>query len=122
VVENDTIRLIDVVIVAGDATGSSAIVELDNKDDPRFAPFAALLGGRMALLTPEDREYLAAQLPPDTTGLVMLFEHRWAEQIKDAIAEAGGRLVGRSVVPPEVLAALSDELEAHIAALPAARS
>jgi hypothetical protein len=117
VVENGTIRLVDVVFVGKDADGDAIILELDNKDDPRFAPFAGLLGDRMALLTPEDLEQVAAELPANTSGMVMLFEHRWAERIKEAMAAAGGFLVGRSVIPPEVLAAVSDELEAHLAAV-----
>jgi hypothetical protein len=121
VVESGTIRLIDIVFVGKDADGNAVILELDNKDDPRFASFAALLGGRMALLTPEDLEQVAAELPADTSGMVMLFEHRWAEHIKEAMAAAGGFLVARSVIPPEVLEALSGELESHMAAV-AARS
>jgi hypothetical protein len=105
VVENGTIRLVDVVFVGKDADGQ-----------------AIVLGDRKALLTPEDLEQVAADLPVDTSGLVMLFEHRWAEHIKEAMAGAGGFVVGRAVIPPEVLAALSDELEAHVAtvAVPAA--
>jgi hypothetical protein len=117
VVENGTIRLIDIVFVGKDANGDVAIVELDNKADPRFAPFAALLGDRMALLTPEDLEQVGSELPADTAGLVMLFEHRWAEHIKEAMAAAGGFLVGRSVIPPEVVESLSGELEDHMAAV-----
>jgi Family of unknown function (DUF6325) len=117
VVENGTIRLVDVVFVGKDADGDAIILELDNKDDPRLAPFAGLLGDRMALLTPEDLEQVAAELPANTSGMVMLFEYRWAERIKEAMAAAGGFLVGRSVIPPEVLAAVSDELEAHVAAV-----
>lgn len=121
VVESGTIRLIDIVFVGRDADGNIAIVELDNKDDPRFAPFATLLRDRMALLTPEDLEQVASEVPANTSGLVMLFEHRWAEHIKEAMAAAGGFLVGRSVIPPEVLEALAGELEDHMTAV-AARS
>ena len=117
VVENKTIRLVDVVFVAKDVDGDAVILELDNKDDPRFASFAGLLGDRMGLLTPEDLETVAEELPANTAGMVMLFEHRWAVRIKEAMAAAGGFLVTRSVIPPEVLAALSDELEAHVAAV-----
>ena len=119
VVENGTIRLVDIVFVGKDADGNAVILELDNKDDPRFAPFAALLGDRMALLTPEDLEHVASELPPDTSGMVMLFEHRWAEHVKESMAAAGGFLVGRSVIPPETLEALSGELEDHMAAIAA---
>jgi hypothetical protein len=112
VVANKTIRLVDVVFVAKDTQGDALILELDNKDDPRFASFAELLGDRMALLTPEDLTTVAETLPPDTSGMVMLFEHQWAVGIKKAMEAAGGFLVARSVVPPEVLEELQMELDA----------
>ena len=112
VVANKTIRLVDVVFVGKDAEGNAVILELDNKDDPRFAAFSELLADRMALLTPEDLEQVAADLPADTAGMVMLFEHRWAEGIKRAMADAGGFLITRAVVPPEVLEEVQAELDA----------
>ncbi len=112
VVANKTIRLVDVVFVGKDAQGNAVILELDNKEDPRFASFAGLLGDRMALLTPEDLEQVAEDLPADTAGMVMLFEHRWAEGIKGAMEAAGGFLINRAVVPPEVLEEVQAELDA----------
>ena len=110
VVENKTIRLVDVVFVAKDADGDALILELDNKDDTRFASFAGLLGDRMGLLTPEDLETVAEELPANTAGMVMLFEHRWAVEVKKAMEAAGGFLVTRSVIPPEVLEEVQAEL------------
>ncbi len=122
VVDSGIIRLVDVVFIHKDETGDAAILELDNKDDPRFAGFASLLDDRMGLFTKEDLETLADDMPADTSGLVILFEHRWAERIKQAMAAAGGFLVARTVVPPEILEAVSAELEAtgqRTTALPA---
>jgi len=115
VVDKKIIRLVDVVFVGKDADGNALILEIDAKDDPRFASFAPLLADRMALFTPEDLANIAAMLPPDTAGLAMLFEHRWAEDIKVAMTAAGGFLVTRTVVPPEVIEEVSAELEAAAA-------
>ncbi len=112
VVDKGIIRLVDVVFITREANGGSIIVELSNTDDPRFASFAPLLAQMRALFTPEDLEAIADSLPLGSAGLALLFEHRWAEDIKDAIAAAGGFLVRRDVVPPEVLAEVSAELEA----------
>ena len=112
VVEQKIIRLVDVVFVGKDAAGDVLVLEIDAKDDPRFASFAPLLADRMGLFTPEDVATIASLLPPDTAGLALLFEHRWAESIKDAMAAAGGFLVARTVVPPEVLEEVVAELEA----------
>jgi hypothetical protein len=116
VVDAGIIRLVDVVFIGRDEAGDAVVVELDAKDDPRFAEFAPLLAGRMGLFTEEDLAELADSLPLNTSGLALLFEHRWAEDIKDAMAAAGGFLVGRTVVPPEVLAEVSAELEAAASA------
>lgn len=113
VVDKKIIRLVDVVFVGRDADGAAVIVELDNKDDPRFEAFAPLLADRMALLTPEDLETIADSLPLDTSGLVLLFEHRWAEDLKAALGAAGGFLIDRVVMPPDVLAEVSAELQAE---------
>jgi len=116
VIDKGIIRLVDVVFVTRDADGAAVVVELSNTDDPRFASFAPLLAEMKALFTPEDLEDIADSLPLGTSGLVLLFEHRWAEDLKGAIAEAGGFLVTRAVVAPEVLAEVSAELEAADAA------
>jgi Family of unknown function (DUF6325) len=113
IVEAGIIRIVDIVFVAKSGAGATMIVEIDQKDDPRFASFQRLLADTKALFTPEDLERLADSLPPGTAGLVLLFEHRWAEDIKEAMAKRGGFLVARSVIPPEVLEDLSAELESR---------
>ena len=105
VVDKGIIRLVDVVFIGRDAEGASVIVELDDEDDTRFAAFAPLLANRMALLTPEDLVTITDSLPLNTSGLVLLFEHRWAEDLKDALTASGGFIVDRVVcIPPDVLA------------------
>jgi hypothetical protein len=116
VVDRGIIRLVDVVFITREANGESVIVELSNTDDPRFVSFAPLLAQMRALFTPEDLVEIADSLPLGTAGLVLLFEHAWAEDLKDAIGANGGFLVRREVIPPEVLAEVSAQLEAESAA------
>ena len=96
VVDKKIIRLVDVVFVARDSAGEPVVLEVDNKDDPRFASFAPLLADRMGLFTPEDLVAIAESLPRNSSGLALLFEHRWAEDLKDALVAAGGFLVAVS--------------------------
>jgi len=115
VVDAGIIALVDVVMVTKDIDGNAAVIEIDAKDDPRFASFAGMLDGLMGLLTPEDIEKIASELPTNTSALVLLFEHRWAVNIKEAIGAAGGFLISRTTVPPEVLELVNAELEAAAA-------
>jgi len=39
----------------------------------------------------------------------MLFEHLWARNLRDAMANANGRLVAGGIVPREVIAELMGE-------------
>ena len=113
VVENGTIALVDVVLVAKDGAGNPVILELDNKDDPRFTGFQSLISGTMGLFTEEDLLEIATSLPANTSGLILLFEHRWAVNIKKAIQDAGGFLISRTVVPPEVVEEVAAAVEAE---------
>lgn len=115
VVDQKIVRIVDIVLIDTDAQGNTVVLEIDAKEDPAFESFAPILENRMGLFTPEDIETLADSLPPETSALAILFEHRWAVDIKDAIANAGGFLVARAVIPPEVLEEVSAELEASSA-------
>ncbi len=114
VVDTGVIKLVDVVFVTKDIDGEATIVELDNKDDPRFAGFTPMLEGLSGLLTPDDIDQLAGELPNNTSALVLLFEHHWAVDIKQAIQAAGGFLVARETVSPEALEMLNAELDAGL--------
>ena len=117
VVESGIIAVVDAVFVTKGPDGHALVVELDNKDDARFASFTWMLQGTTGLLTDEDVDKIAADLPENTSALVILFEHRWAVNVKKAIVAAGGFLVSREQIPPEALQMLNAELE--IAALSA---
>jgi len=115
VVENGTIRIVDAVVIAKNPAGDLAVVEIDAKDDPRFETLAPLLNDRLGLFTPEDLATIAVSMPSDTAALVLLFEHHWAVSIKEALQAANGTLIGRAVIPPEVLEEVGAELEEHAA-------
>jgi hypothetical protein len=112
VVESGVIALVDVVFITKNVGGEVVFAEIDNKDDPRFAGFTPMLRGLSGLLTQDDVMTVAETLPADTSALVLLFEHRWATHVKDAIAAAGGFLVSRETISPEVLEDLNAELDA----------
>jgi len=113
VVDAGIIALVDVVFITKDIAGDVNVVEIDGKDDPRFESFAPLLGGLAGLFTPEDIDAIAESLPNNTSALALLFEHRWAVAVKEAIAGAGGFLISRTTISPEVLELVNAELEAE---------
>lgn len=111
VIDSGIIAVVDAALIIKDVDGDAAIIEFDNKEDPRFEGFAGLLEGMTGLLTPEDLEAIADTLPADSAGLVILFEHRWAVRIKEAIGNAGGFVISRETIAPEALEMVNKELE-----------
>jgi len=112
VVDSGVIAIVDLVFVGKGEDGHLRIVELDNKEDPRFEGFAPMLQGLTGLLTEEDIQEIGDDLEPNTSALVIMFEHRWAVRLKGAIMNAGGFLVARETIRPESLEMLNAEIEA----------
>jgi hypothetical protein len=111
-VESGTIRLVDLVFIGKDAEGNATILEVDLKDDPRFRGFSNLLEGTAGLFTAEDVVAIAETIPSDMAALALLFEHKWAVHIKEAMQRANGFLISRSVIAPEIVEEIAAELEA----------
>ena len=95
VVDAGIIALVDAVFITKDIDGNATVVEIDAKDDPRFAELRFTADGLSGLFTPEDVDAIAEGLPTNTSALALLFEHRWAVSVKQAIGDAGGFLVSR---------------------------
>jgi hypothetical protein len=114
VVESGTIAVVDLVFITKDSDGVGEAAELDRKDDPRFAGLGTLIEGTIGLLTQEDIQQLVDDLPPSTSAMVVLFEHRWAVHVKRAVLAAGGFLISRETIVPERIEMLNNELEREL--------
>lgn len=55
---------------------------------------------------------IADDLPPGTTAVMVLFEHRWATRLKEAMQHAGGVVLAQGMVQPETLMAFGADLAA----------
>jgi uncharacterized membrane protein len=54
-------------------------------------------------LSASDIQRIGQDIPPGMTGLLVLFEHRWALRLKDALVSAGGVVIAQGMVQPEAL-------------------
>lgn len=140
--ESGAIRVLDALAIQKTNTGS--VYSLGGSDltpDQRMT-YGAIIGGLMGLgatgteegleagaeagaigfaernfgLSSADIQSIAAQLPPGTTAVMVLFEHRWAVPLKEAVQDAGGVVVAQGIVRPEGLIAFGAELAAASAA------
>jgi uncharacterized membrane protein len=102
-VDHDVVRIIDVVFIKKDADGNTAVFEYDSLDDVLEFGFADVDGEAGGVLNDEDLELAAEALEPDSSAALIVWEHRWAARVAQAIRDAGGRIIAGERVPDEVL-------------------
>jgi hypothetical protein len=120
-----TIRVLDLLFIGRD-TDSDEIVVLEHQEENMGAIVGALLG--LQLDGEEEQEHafgftqaeideMGAGLEPGGAAGLMLIEHVWARDLKRAVRDAGGRMLGQDFLTPETVAAVEPKLAAISAAI-----
>ena len=102
-VENGTIRVIDILFIKKDQDGNVTMLEINDLDDASFAAFDPIVAEIDGLVSRDDVEQLEAALNNNSSAGVMLFEDTWATRLHDAIIGAQGELVLNDRIPHEVI-------------------
>jgi hypothetical protein len=108
-VESGTVNILDLVFIAKDPDGN--ILTLDYEDHQHLMPFAELDGEVGGLISPEDIEHAAAQLDPDTSAALLIWEDAWAAPLAAAVRNSGGVIVEGARIPHEIIQAAFAEIE-----------
>jgi hypothetical protein len=110
-VESETVRILDLIFIGKDADGNVVSFEIDDLD--ALAGFADLDGEVGGLIGAEDIEFAAAQLEPNSSAALLIWEDRWAAPFAQAVRDSGGVLLQGARIPHELI-------EPALSALPAA--
>ena len=110
--EKDIIRVVDLFFLKKDESGNITAMELSDLNSEEAAHFAPLAGDMLNLLTPEDIEQVARDIPNNCSAALLLFEHTWATGLMDAIKNASGVTLAGGLVAPDVLRELEEEIKA----------
>ena len=102
-VETGTIRVIDLVFITKSADGEVLGVELSDLDEATGAAFRPHVEEPSGMLSDEDIAHLGAELKPNSSAAILLFEHVWATRFRDAVLGSGGELVASIRIPKEVV-------------------
>ena len=106
-VENGTIRILDLLFVTKDADG--VVTSLQAADiDEDGAAFLSLDVTQPGALGHEDAEEVSEDLPADSSALLIAFENLWAVKVVDALQAADAVLIDSIRIPAEVVAAALD--------------
>jgi hypothetical protein len=107
-VESGTVNILDLIFIGKDAEGDVLAIEIDELDD--MLGFDRLPGEVGGLIGPEDVEFIGAQLEPNSSAALLIWEDAWAEPFAAAVRSSGGVLLQGARIPHELIASALDEL------------
>lgn len=110
--ERGIVRFVDIVFIQKDKDGSLRTVELNDLDPKSYKEFVPLGKHVQSLFTEEDLQIEAGKLRKNTSALLILWENVWTENLRKAVAAAGGALVERGQIPPDVVKQIKKGLAA----------
>ena len=102
-VDNKTIRVIDLVVIQKDQAGQHEALEVQQLKPEVIAIFDPLMVEISGIIQVEDIDAIAEQMENNTTAAVLLFENLWAVKFKEALLRANGRLLAQERIPYQVV-------------------
>ena len=107
-VESETIRVLDLLILKKNDDGTVDAFEID--DVPEVDELRAAEAELAELLSVDDVANLAESMEPGTTAAALVYENRWAAPFASALRHAGGQLVANGRIPIQaILASIESE-------------
>jgi hypothetical protein len=103
-VDNGTIRVLDLLFVMKDADGVVTTLAIEDLDQDGAA-FSALAITEPGSLNEEDAEEVSDDLPANSSALLVAFENVWARKVASALQDADAILIDSIRIPAEVVAA-----------------
>lgn len=105
-VDNGTIRILDLLFVSKDAEGnvtSLSVQDLDADFDPGFVGLEISAAG---VLDDTDAAELDEDLAPNSSALLVAYENTWAARFVEAIRAADAVVIDQIRIPADAVAAV----------------
>ena len=104
-VDNGTIRIIDVAFVGKNDAGDAIAMELTELDPEVQAGLDKLGIEVNGLFNEDDLMAAAEELEPDSSAVLLVWENVWARKVAQAMRDAGGILLDFDRLPHDVVQA-----------------
>jgi hypothetical protein len=105
-VENGTIRILDLVFIMKDEEGNVAAIELSDLDpEDEAAAMSDISDIDKGLLNEEDIQLAADSLEDNSSAGLLVFENVWAAKFAEAVRNADGQLVANERIPYDIVQA-----------------
>src|SRR3954453_7940265 len=106
-VENGTIRVIDLLFLSKDADGVVTRLEASDIDEDGAA-YLSIDVTQPGALGPEDAEEVSDDLPANSSALLIAFENLWTAKVVDALRDADAVMIDSIRIPVDVAEAVLD--------------
>ena len=106
------VRFVDIVFIQKEKDGNVRTIELDDLDAEGYKQFVPIGKQVTSLFTTEDLDIAAGKLNKNTAAALFLWENLWLQNVGNAITQAGGKLVERAQISPDVVKQFKKEFEA----------
>ena len=111
--ERGIVRFVDIVFIQKDEDGNARTIELNDLEPEAYEMFVPIGGHVSSLFTENDLEIAASKLPNGSAAALFLWENLWIADLRKAIVDAGGVLVERKQIAPEVVEQFEQALAAE---------
>src|SRR5512137_319735 len=119
--ERGIVRFVDIVFIQKEKDGSVRTIELNDLDEESYKMFVPMGMHVASLFTTDDLETAASKLRKNSAAILLLWENLWTANFRKAVLDAGGKLVERRQISPEVVKQFKRELAAEMRKKPAAK-
>ncbi len=97
-VDSGAIRVLDMVFVTKDLSGTVTRLEYQDFDGEVARAFAALDQSADGMFSGGDLDEIGGGLENDSSAALVLVEHLWAAKIREAVLRANGRLIQNGIL------------------------
>lgn len=109
VVQDGTIAVLDIAMIAKDASGEVAALELSDIEDAGITTFAKDNSVESGLIGDDDIAEVAELMDDDSSVGLLVIEQLWAKGLKQAILNADGVLLAEGRIHPEAAEEINDK-------------
>jgi Family of unknown function (DUF6325) len=106
--DSNTVRVLDLLLVTKYVDGSVEASELRDADDSEVGQLRAAEADLAVLLAESDVEEIGGVLEPGSTAAVLVWENTWAAPFGSAVRRSGGQLVTSGRIPTQAILAAMD--------------
>lgn len=102
-VDNKTIRILDLVFINKTSNGDIEAIELSQADATQAAVLDVLGVQGTKLLGQEDIEEIGNALDPNSSAALMIWENVWGARFAESLRNANGILIANGRIPVQLV-------------------